>query len=172
MYGLANIPDDPDLAVQAGTQLCERLLEPLQEQFGRVSIRSAYRSIEVNKLGNELGWSCAQNDKNYANHIWDKRDAQGKMGAMASVAIPTFADFVDAGGSWQELAWWIHDKLPYSKLQFYPKLTAFNISWHEHPARMISSYVPPKGVLTKPGMENFSGAHTKKYKALLAFVKH
>ena len=30
VHGLLNVPDDPDLAVEVGTQLCEKLLEPLQ----------------------------------------------------------------------------------------------------------------------------------------------
>lgn len=32
--GIPNIPDFPDRAVEAGRQLCEQLLEPLQERFG------------------------------------------------------------------------------------------------------------------------------------------
>src|ERR1700759_461570 len=67
IHGLANIPDDPDLAILAGTRLCEDLLEPLQDRFGRIAIRSAYRSSEVNGFGNEMqrarksGYSCASN---------------------------------------------------------------------------------------------------------------
>ena len=52
VQGLANLPDEPDLAIAAGSRLCEDLLEPLQEAFGRVAIRSAYRSCEVKALGN------------------------------------------------------------------------------------------------------------------------
>lgn len=51
MHGLANVPDDPDLAIAAGARLCEELLEPLQDRFGRLAIRSAYRSCQVNALG-------------------------------------------------------------------------------------------------------------------------
>lgn len=29
LHGFSNIPDDPDLAVAAGTKLCTELLEPL-----------------------------------------------------------------------------------------------------------------------------------------------
>ena len=29
-HGIPNLPDDPDLAIAAGRQLCETLLEPLQ----------------------------------------------------------------------------------------------------------------------------------------------
>ncbi len=51
VHGLLNAPDDPDLAIEAGKRLCEELLEPLQDKFGRIAIRSAYRSREVNALG-------------------------------------------------------------------------------------------------------------------------
>ena len=45
--GVPNIPDYPDRAVEAGRQLCEQLLEPLQDRFGRICIRSAYRAPAV-----------------------------------------------------------------------------------------------------------------------------
>ena len=51
VHGLLNTPDDPDLAVAAGTRLCEDQLEPLQDRWGRVAIRSAYRNRTVNALG-------------------------------------------------------------------------------------------------------------------------
>ena len=49
-HGMPNIPDNPDLAIAAGEELCNRLLEPLHATFGHVSVRSAYRSYEVNKF--------------------------------------------------------------------------------------------------------------------------
>src|SRR3954466_5487545 len=51
LKGFHNLPDDPELAIEAGKMLCETLLEPLQARFGRISIRSAYRSPEVNRFG-------------------------------------------------------------------------------------------------------------------------
>jgi hypothetical protein len=50
-HGIPNIPDDPELAIAAGRQLCKQLLEPLQATFGRLSIRSAYRAPAVNEFG-------------------------------------------------------------------------------------------------------------------------
>ena len=61
------------------------------------------------------------------------------------------------------MAWWIHDHLPYSELQFFPKLAAFNIAWHERPKRRIYSFIPPRGLLTKPGMSNHAGTHADLY---------
>jgi len=116
--------------------------------------RSAYRAPAVNAFGNAHRLSCASNERNYARHIWDRRDARGCMGALATVVIPWFADRYAEGADWRAMAWWIHDHLPYSELQFFPKLAAFNIGWHERPKRRIDSFIPPRGCLTRPGMEN------------------
>jgi hypothetical protein len=145
VHGLLNAPDDPELAIAAGTLLCEELLEPLQEQFGRIAIRSAYRSREVNALGNAKGYNCASNEKNAAKHIWDMRDPDGCMGAMACVVLPSFYDAHPEAGGWQGLARWIHDNLSYSTLYFFPTFWAVNIGWHERPQRRIDSYAEPKG---------------------------
>ena len=176
IHGLSNVPDDPDLAIAAGSRLCEELLEPLQDQFGRIAIRSAYRSREVNGLGAELqaagkaGYNCASNESNFAGHIWDAK-LDGLMGATACVVVPSFWDVCQAEGDWQKLAWWIHDHLPYSSLYFFPKYWAFNISWFEQPARTIHSYVTPKGCLTKPGMANHEGSHEAQWQGMEAAMK-
>lgn len=162
VHGIPNLPDDPDLAIAAGTRLCQELLEPLQATFGRIAIRSAYRSPAVNAYGNAHGYNCASNERNYARHIWDRRNAHG-MGAVACIALPWLADRLQTGTPWQAMAWWIHDHLPYSGLQFFPKLGAFNIGWHERPQRTIHSYANPRGCLTKPGYPNHAGSHAHLY---------
>lgn len=163
LHGMTNIPDDPDLAIAAGTRLCEDLLEPLQERFGRIAIRSAYRTPEVNGYGNRHNYSCARNESTWADHIWDRRDVQGRMGATATIVVPWFADLYEKGADWRALAWWIHDHLPYSHLYFFPIRAAFNIRWREDPERRIDSYVAPKGTLTKRGMANWDGEHSDQY---------
>jgi hypothetical protein len=153
MHGLLNAPDDPDLAVAAGKRLCEELLEPLQDRWGPVRIRSAYRSAEVNALGNSMqkakkkDYNCASNEANAAGHIWDMRDTDGCMGATACVVVPDFYDAHTEPGGWQVLARWIDETLPYSSLEFFPTYWAFNINWHERPKRTIYSYADPKGRL-------------------------
>ena len=159
-HGIPNIPDHPDLAIAAGRRLCVALLEPLQATFGRIAVRSAYRSPAVNDFGNKNRLNCARNEVDAAYHIWDRRDGDGCMGAAASVVVPWFADRYAAGADWRALAWWIHDHLPYAHLQFFPKLCAFNIQWHERPARRIDSFIAPRGCLTKPGMANHGGDHS------------
>lgn len=162
IQGMLNLPDDPDLAIAAGRGLCENLLEPLQASFGRLAVRSAYRSPEVNDFGCKHKLSCASNEKNLARHTWDRRNKHG-MGALTSIVIPWLVDRMDSGTSWQAMAWWIHDNLPYSELQFFPKLYAFNIGWHEAPKRTIYSFIEPRGYFTKPGFPNHAGDHSQLY---------
>lgn len=148
-HGVPNVPENPDLAIETGTRLCEELLEPLQQTFGRIAIRSAYRSPTINALGNEKGENCGSNKSNYAGHIWDHLDEGGHRGAMACVVVPWFVDLYEKGADWRAMAYWIHNHLPYSQLQFFPKLCAFNIGWHEQPVRSIYSYIEPRGLLLK-----------------------
>ncbi len=149
IYGVPNIPENPDLAIENGKRLCEELLEPLQATFGRIAVRSAYRSPKVNALGNEKGHNCGSNQSNFAGHIWDHLDGEGSRGAMACVVVTWFTDKYESGADWRALAYWIHNHLPYSELQFFPKLCAFNIGWHEKPQRSIFSYIAPKGLLLR-----------------------
>ena len=149
-YGLRNVPSDPDLAIEAGKRLCEELLEPLQATFGRIAIRSAYRSREVNDLGNAKKHDCGSSDSNRAAHIWDERDANGYMGAMACIVVPWLVDHRQPE-DWPAMAYWIHNHLPYSSLTFFSKLSAFNIGWHENPQRSIYSYASPRGKLLPDG---------------------
>ena len=62
---------------------------------------------------------------------------------MACVVVSWFADRYAQGADWRALAYWIHNHLPYSELQFFPKLCAFNIGWHEKPKRVIHSFIKP-----------------------------
>lgn len=152
LHGLQNIPEYPDIAIKNGKQLCTLLLDPLEETFGRIAVRSAYRSPELNRFGNENNLNCARNEANYGGHIWDM-GAPDQQGACASIAIPWFADQHAEGRDWRDLAWWLHDHLPYSEMYFFPKLCALNLTWCISPLRRISSYIAPKGQLLAPGAD-------------------
>lgn len=167
IYGLANVPDEPDVAIEAGTHLCRELLEPLGRRFGRISIRSAYRSPEVNRLGNEKGHNCGSNESNYAGHIWDRRDSEGRLGATACVVVNAFIPYYEKTGDWQAMAWWVHDHLPYHGMEFFPIYAAFNLSWREAPEGRILSFIPPmRGYLTRPGMKGHDRGHEEQYRVL------
>ena len=161
-YGVPIFPEDPNLAIATGKRMCAELLEPLQATFGRISIRSAYRSAEVTEFGNRRRHGTSV-ERNAGYHIWDMRDKEGRIGAAACIVILWFADRYDKGADWRSLAWWIHDHLRYAHLQFYPKLCAFNILWREEGCDGIESFIAPRGILTRPGMSNFHGSHAEWY---------
>ncbi|HEV7346150.1 MAG TPA: hypothetical protein VGN60_11025 [Devosia sp.] len=171
IHGFQNIPDDPDLAITAGRKLCETLLEPLQARFGRLSIRSGYRSPQLNHFGNVNKLNCGRNETNFAGHIWDRRDAEGRIGATACIVVNRFVRYYERTGDWESMAWWIHDHLPYSDMEFFPKLAAFNLQWRQEPVRRIYSFIPPRrGLLTGPGKPNSIGRHDASYARMLATI--
>ena len=153
--GVPNLPEDPELAIAAGTGLATKLLDPLVETFGPIEVRSAYRSPTLNAYGNarqregRRGYECASNEANRAAHIWDRRTEDGRMGACASVAVPWLID--RPGRDWRDFAWWMWDHLPFDEMWMFPRQRAFNLTWRElrekGPARKVSSYVAPRGTL-------------------------
>ncbi len=150
LHGIPNVPVDPDLAIANGRMLCTELLDPLTETFGRIAIRSGYRSPELNRFGNENALNCARNDNPMECHIWDRAGGDAAI-AGTSLAIPWFSDRYAQGRDWRDLAWWLHDHLPYSAIWFFPKLCAFNLDWRPTPLRTISSYIAPRGMLLRAG---------------------
>lgn len=149
-HGRANVPENPDLAIENGCAFCATLLDPLEETFGRVAVRSGYRSPDLNRYGNQNKLNCARNDHPFECHIWD-RDSGDNAIAGASIVIPWFADQYDQGRDWRDLAWWLHDHLPYSDMWFFPKLAALNLVWRQNPHRTISSYIAPRGMMLRGG---------------------
>jgi hypothetical protein len=131
-FGVINAPEDVDLAIEAGSALCEKVLEPIQAAWGKVHIRSGYRSPEVNELGNKNRMNCASNTRNLAAHIWDQRDNQGFCGATACIVVPGYHDYFERTGDWAPLAWWVHFHIPeYYEMCFFKEQCAFNIRWYE-----------------------------------------
>jgi hypothetical protein len=173
VHGVPNIPEDPDLAIEVGRRFCENVLEPLHERFGKVGVRSAYRSPKLNnycheryKAGDTACW-CTENESNYAKHIWDQRDADGHLGATATVFIPAYLDHYErSGGDYRPLAWWIRDHLPgYAGASFFRPLCAFNIRWYEGETDKAIWFIdPPQQVmLTRRGNPDFDGDHSSEY---------
>ena len=178
VHGIANVPENPELAIQAGKALCRNLLEPLRHVFGHITIRSAFRSANVNGFGNCHNMNCSSNKASYANHVWDHKDGDGFMGATVCIVIPGFVDWMNkkAGRDWRVLAWFIHDHLPYSEMVFFVQNAAVNVTWRgdphdqtqdgdvrrfdgscgsivwrSEPRRRISSFQEPKGLMMKNG---------------------
>lgn len=171
-HGVQNIPEDPAAALAAGEALCRLVLEPLHAAFGRVSIRSAYRSPTLNAYCHALhengvadAW-CTCNESNAAHHIWDRRDAQGRRGAVATIVLPAYLDHYEATGDWRSLGWWMRDHLThYAEVQFFRSLCAFNIRWSEDGGTGAIGYLDPptRATLTRRGLPGFDGDHSDRW---------
>lgn len=128
-FGVVNIPDNVQLAIEAGTKLCELVLEPIVAEFGSIVVRSGFRSAKLNALGHAHGLNCASNERNYARHIWDHPDAKGNMGAVACIVIPAFNDGTAKFTTQQELKTHLLDRLPCHRIKFFAKDNALNVGW-------------------------------------------
>jgi len=86
-----------DTAIEAGKALCENVLEPLQDQLGRICIRSAYRSCAVNAKGaeNRNQYNCSRNESNYAGHFLGMKDSKRFIGATACIVVTSFIPYYE-----------------------------------------------------------------------------
>lgn len=145
-YQLRNVPDREriDIAIEAGSKLCSLLLEPLQKQFGRVHVRSGYRSKEVNAAGVQKH-NCAADNRGF--HTWDYPSENNGTGATACISVPSVSKAVIGGTvSYELMAWWVYDNLPeWSHLEFFATAEhsdeeCFNIGWLERPLKTMTSW--------------------------------
>lgn len=105
------------------------------------------------KAEKKTGYTCTSNEANYVGHIWDRRDADGFLGATACVVVPSFWEVRQEPGTWLTLARWVHENHAHAGLFFFPTYWAFNISWSENSSAegTIKSYAEPKGPWAPPG---------------------
>lgn len=154
-YGLRNVPETErmDIAIQTGSQLCQLLLEPIQQQFGRIHVRSGYRSREVNAKG--VGaHNCAANNDGF--HTWDHPSQKNGIGATACISVPRVSRAILSGKTpYEAMAWWIHDHLPeWGHVEFFatPEHSdevCFNIGWQEIPQKTMTTWRGGRGSLLK-----------------------
>ncbi|WP_420418337.1 hypothetical protein [Pacificispira sp.] len=141
-FGIPNVPDDTDLAIETGTKLCTEVLEPIVAQFGPIVVRSGFRCAKLNAFASERRLHCAPNERNYGYHIWDHRDANGNAGAAACILVPSIVEQTEDPDAWKRMAKWIDSNLTYHRMTFFKRDFAFNIGWHEEPIPEVHSVVP------------------------------
>ena len=166
-----------------GKRLCEDILEPLHRTFGHVTLRSAFRSKEVNGFCNacfvesrstDTGYYCSDNVYSAARHIWDQRDHMGYMGGTVSIVIPWYLPRFEKTGDPRPLAWWIKDHIAaYAEMLFFPWLCAFNIRWYEGPSAqaIILDDGTDDELLSDHTMANFNEDHSALYDGFPTFVE-
>lgn len=139
-FGIPNVPENPDLAIQNGQRLCEEILEPIVASFGPIQIRSGYRSPTLNNFGYRNRLKCASNETNAAAHIWDRLDRFGRRGASACIVIPWCLDNLDPNSDCRAFGLRLRDIVPFDKITLFTAQFAFNIGWREEPRGLIQSY--------------------------------
>tara|TARA_B100001248_G_scaffold145368_1_gene109179 strand:+ start:1112 stop:1564 length:453 start_codon:yes stop_codon:yes gene_type:complete len=92
--GISNKPHEPSVITNLQT-LCEKVLQPVRENFGPVVINSGYRSPELNSA------------------IGGSNKSQHMVGQAADIEVPTVSN--------KEVAEWIRDNLKFDQLilEFY-----------------------------------------------------
>ena len=167
---IVNYPDDVTVALDSGRRLCEALLEPLLAIFGRISIRSGFRSAALNAACHSHGYNCVENSKAFGRHIWDIPSDKFGHGAMACIVIPSVHDAIFSGVLIDEFATWVNSNLPYCFMSVFEQQTAINICWSENPRNDIYSRIHPSGLLYKRG--EYVGVNTEglQHKNLTKYV--
>jgi hypothetical protein len=70
--GLSNLPEDPQMVVQAGKALCEKILEPVLARFGRFAITFGYQCREA--IEADMPESARRANPRSSNpHQWDRQ---------------------------------------------------------------------------------------------------
>ena len=163
IHGIPNIPDNPDLAIAAGRRLCAELLEPpnadpRRHQYPqRIPLRRAERIRQPAQTQ-----QCLERQGLRRTHLGPPRrrwlHGGDRLYRHPAVRRPVCRRGRLAGTG-------LVDPRPpaLSHLQFFPKLRAFNIQWHERPRKCIDSFIAPRGCLTKPDMVNHAGGHSNWY---------
>lgn len=159
-FGIPNIPEDAELAIENGRELCERILEPLVAEFGPIQIRSGYRSPTLNDFGYRHRLKCASNDTNAAAHIWDRLDSKNRRGASTCIVMPWCLDNLDPNADWREFGRYLQTHYEFDRVTFFTNQFAFNIGWREEPRHEVYSYRFPRGVL-RGKASNFRQSHLK-----------
>src|SRR5450759_3172396 len=67
--GLSNFPEDPAMVIRAGKALCEKILEPVLERFGRCAITFGYQCREA--IEHSMS-AQKQNPRSSSPHQYDR----------------------------------------------------------------------------------------------------
>ncbi|MEC9267466.1 MAG: hypothetical protein VX464_15495 [Pseudomonadota bacterium] len=138
-YGIPNIPEDIDLAIENGTRLCADILEPIVKEYGPIQIRSGYRSPSLNDFGYRHRLKCASNENNAAFHIWDRLDREKRRGASTCIVIPWCLDNLDPMSDGLEFGESLKKLVPFDMVTFFNNQFAFNIGWREEPRGKVTT---------------------------------
>jgi hypothetical protein len=131
--GLPNLPSDPEMVIRAGTALCETVLEPLTEQFGRPAITYGYASKEAI----EVGMSQLERESDPPSsspHCWDRKSWGDQYYARIDI-LPLCVE--DGLVSKRDYGRWIMNHLDIDLLMCWEKSNVFCVTINEAAPRRV-----------------------------------
>lgn len=150
--GLSNYPEDPGAVVRAGKALCEKVLEPVTEHFGRPAITFAYQSRECIDYG--LSKAKREEDPHSSNpHSWDRRTFGDEVYARIDI-LPYCVE--DGLVTKREFGYWLMHNLDLDLVMQWRRSNVFCITISPRPRRVWLGWGSSK--LGEPKQEIFIGA--------------
>lgn len=146
--GITNFPEHPDLVIAAGKALCERLLEPILQQFGRFAITFGYQSregIEADDPALGATSSCP--------HNWDRKSWGNEVYARVDI-LPFCVE--DGEVSKHEFAQWLMQNLDVDLLMQWTRSNVFCLTISPKPRRVWIEWGNPAN--GEPRQTRFMGA--------------
>ena len=131
-HGLSNFPDDPDMVVRAGKELCEKVLEPVLAKWGRFAITFGYQSREAL----EFKWPQEKRQtkgRNSNPHHWDR----GSFGDGIYARLDILPYCVEDGlVDRYEFGQWMMHNLDIDLLQQFSRGSVYCVSISPKPRRI------------------------------------
>jgi hypothetical protein len=146
---LTNYPEHPELVIAAGRALCEQLLEPILQRFGRFAITFGYQSregVEADDPTLSHTASCP--------HCWDRQTWGNDVYARVDI-LPFCVE--DGETSKQEFAEWIMHNLDVDLLMQWTRSNVFCLTISPRPRRVWLEWGDSS--LGQRRQTRFMGAH-------------
>jgi hypothetical protein len=131
--GICNLPNDKEMVVKAGKALCQNILEPVTEKFGKPFITFGYQSKE----GIEADWSPAKrkdNPRSSSPHMWDRNTHPNKIYCRVDI-LPACVE--DGEVSKSEFGKFLMYNLDIDLLMTFKRSNIFCITYSEYLRRRI-----------------------------------
>lgn len=140
VLGFSNYPEHPQLVIDAGRAICEKVLEPIHAQFGRPALTFGYMSRQTI----EFGMTDAERDTNPHSsnpHNWDRQTWGDEVYARVDI-LPFCVE--DGDVTKEEFARWCMMNLDIDLLMQWTKSNGACITISPKPRRIWLEWGSPK----------------------------
>lgn len=146
---VTNYPEHPELVIAAGKALCDQLLEPILQRFGRFAITFGYQSREGAEADDPTLSPTAS-----CPHVWDRKSWGDEVYARVDI-LPFCVE--DGDISKEAFARWIMHNLDVDLLMQWTRSNVFCLTISPRPRRVWLEWGNPS--LGQPRQTRYMGAH-------------